>query len=213
MRKAIKIVPIGVKLACVICYTLRWCLETYGKVEIRSGLRGNEMSIRILIADDEPLQRMDLRDMLTEQGYQVIGEVRDGLSAIRRARLERPDVVIMDIQMPIMDGLSAAEILTREKIAPVVLATALSDQASIQRAAHAGVVSYIIKPLRESEIVPTIELALARYREYCRIETAVDTLLKELAVRNPVERPHAVPQKRSQLVKERETSVVVKYKK
>jgi response regulator NasT len=162
------------------------------------------MSIRILIADDEPLQRMDLRDMLTEQGYQVIGEVRDGLSAVRRARQERPDVVIMDIQMPIMDGLSAAEILTREKIAPVVLATALSDQASIQRATRAGVISYIIKPLRESEIVPTIEMAFARYQAYCRIAAAADTLLKELAVRNPVERIRIVPQQRQQL-KERET--------
>lgn len=141
------------------------------------------MSIRILIADDEPLQRMDLRDMLTEQGYQVIGEVRDGLSAITRARQERPDIVIMDIHMPIMDGLSAAEILTREKIAPVVLATALSDQASINDATRAGVVSYIIKPLRESEIIPTIEIALARYRAYCRIETEVDALLHELTAR------------------------------
>lgn len=170
------------------------------------------MSIRILIADDEPLQRMDLRDMLTEQGYQVIGEVRDGLSAIKKARQERPDVVIMDIQMPVMDGLSAAEILTRERIAPVVLATALSDQASIQRATHAGVVSYIIKPLRESEIVPTIEMALARYRAYCRIETAVDGLLKELAVRNPVERIHAVPQKRPQLKELEQHPVAVKYR-
>jgi two-component system, response regulator PdtaR len=170
------------------------------------------MSIRILIADDEPLQRMDLRDMLTEQGYQVIGEVRDGLSAIKKARQERPDVVIMDIQMPVMDGLSAAEILTRERIAPVVLATALSDQASIQRATHAGgVVSYIIKPLRESEIVPTIEMALARYRAYCRIETTVDALLNELAVRNPAERTHTVPQKKPQL-KELEHTIAVKYR-
>jgi response regulator NasT len=162
------------------------------------------MSIRILIADDEPLQRMDLRDMLTEQGYQVIGEVRDGLSAVKSARQERPDVVIMDIQMPIMDGLSAAEILTREKIAPVVLATALSDQASIQRATHAGVISYIIKPLRESELAPTIEMALARYQAYCRIETVVDTLLKELATRSSVERTLTVYQQRQPL-KERKT--------
>ncbi len=138
------------------------------------------MSIRILIADDEPLQRMDLRDMLTEQGYQVIGEVRDGLSAVKRARAERPDVVIMDIQMPVMDGLSAAAILIREQIAPVVLATALSDQDSIHRAKLAGVISYIIKPLRESEIAPTIEMALARYRAYRRIEAEVDALLAEL---------------------------------
>ena len=144
------------------------------------------MSIRILIADDEPLQRMDLRDMLTEQGYQVIGEVRDGLSAVKRARTERPDVVIMDIQMPVMDGLSAAAILIKEQIAPVVLATALSDHDSIHRAKLAGVISYIIKPLRESEIAPTIEMALARYHAYRRIETEVDALLAELT-RPPTE--------------------------
>jgi response regulator NasT len=147
------------------------------------------MSIRILIADDEPLQRMDLRDMLTEQGYQVIGEVRDGLSAVKRARTERPDVVIMDIQMPIMDGLSAAEILIREQIAPVVLATALSDQDSIHRAKLAGVISYIIKPLRESEI------ALARYRAYRRIEAEVDALLQELT-RPPTQAAHRIAQGR-----------------
>lgn len=153
------------------------------------------MSIRILIADDEPLQRMDLRDMLTEQGYQVIGEVRDGLSAVARARTALPDVVIMDIQMPVMDGLSAAEILIREQIAPVVLATALSDQDSIHRAKLAGVISYIIKPLRESEIAPTIEMALARYRAYRRIEAEVDTLLQELT-RPPTRTAHRIVQGR-----------------
>src|SRR4051794_9309052 len=153
------------------------------------------MSIRILIADGEPLQRMDLRDMLTEQGYQVIGEVRDGLSAVARARTERPDVVIMDIQMPVMDGLSAAEILIREQIAPVVLATALSDQESIHRAKLVGVISYIIKPLRESEIAPTIEMALARYRAYRRIEAEVDTLLQELT-RPPTQVAHRIVQGR-----------------
>jgi len=153
------------------------------------------MSIRILIADDEPLQRMDLRDMLTEQGYQVIGEVRDGLSAVTRARTERPDVVIMDIQMPVMDGLSAAEILISEQIAPVVLATALSDQDSIHRAKLAGVISYIIKPLRESEIAPTIEMALARYRAYRRIEAEVDALLQELT-RPPTYAAHRILQGR-----------------
>jgi response regulator NasT len=148
------------------------------------------MSIRILIADDEPLQRMDLRDMLTEQGYQVVGEVRDGLSAVTRARTERPDVVIMDIQMPVMDGLSAAAILIKEQVAPVVLATALSDQDSIHRAKLAGVISYIIKPLRESEITPTIEMALARYRAYRRIEAEVDALLQELT-RPPTRAAHS----------------------
>jgi response regulator NasT len=101
----------------------------------------------------------------------------------------------MDIQMPVMDGLSAAEILIREQIAPVVLATALSDQDSIHRAKLAGVISYIIKPLRESEIAPTIEMALARYRAYRRIEAEVDALLQELT-RSPGEAAQRILQGR-----------------
>src|SRR5260370_39981672 len=120
------------------------------------------MSTRIIIADDETIQRMDLKDVLTKQGYLVVGEAGDGLSAVNLAREIRPDLVIMDIRMPDMDGITAAETLTQEKIAPVLLLTAFGDQPLVDRAKEAGVVNYIFKPLRESEVTPAIAIALAR---------------------------------------------------
>jgi len=128
------------------------------------------MPTRVIIADDETIQRMDLHDILTKQGYLVIGEAGDGQSAVNLARELRPDLVIMDIRMPDMDGISAAEILTQEKIAPVLLLTAFGDQQLVERAKEAGVVNYIVKPLRESEIAPAIEVALARYNEFRAME-------------------------------------------
>src|SRR5436305_14345032 len=125
------------------------------------------MSTRIIIADDETIQRMDLKDVLTKQGYLVIGEAGDGLSAVNLAREIRPDLVIMDIRMPDMDGIMAAETLTQEKIAPVLLLTAFGDQQLVERAKEAGVVNYIGKPLRESEVSPEIEIDLARLRRFC----------------------------------------------
>ncbi len=120
------------------------------------------MPTRVIIADDEAIQRMDLRDVLTKQGYLVVGEAGDGLSAVNLAREVRPDLVIMDIRMPDMDGIAAAETLTQEKIAPVLLLTAYGDQPLVERAKEAGVVNYIVKPLRESEVAPAIEVALAK---------------------------------------------------
>src|SRR5205807_9334788 len=101
---------------------------------------------------------MDLREMLTGLGYMVVGEAGDGQSAINLARELRPDLVIMDIRMPDMDGITAAETLTQEKIAPVLLLTAFGDQQLVERAKEAGVVNYIVKPLRESEVAPAIEV-------------------------------------------------------
>ena len=120
------------------------------------------MPTRIIIADDEAIQRMDLKDILSKQGYLVVGEAGDGVSAVNLAREIRPDLVIMDIRMPDMDGIAAAETLTQEKIAPVLLLTAFGDQPLVERAKDAGVVNYIVKPLRESEVAPAIEVALAQ---------------------------------------------------
>ncbi|HEU0000814.1 MAG TPA: response regulator [Ktedonobacteraceae bacterium] len=146
------------------------------------------MPTRIIIADDETIQRMDLKEVLTKQGYLVIGEAGDGASAVNLAREVRPDLVIMDIRMPDMDGITAAETLTQEKIAPVLLLTAFGDQPLVERAKEAGVVNYIVKPLRESEVTPAIEVALARYSEFRLMEDKARTLSEQLETRKVVER-------------------------
>jgi AmiR/NasT family two-component response regulator len=146
------------------------------------------MPTRVIIADDETIQRMDLKDVLIKQGYLVVGEAGDGASAVNLAREVRPDVVIMDIRMPDMDGIAAAEVLTREKIAPVLLLTAFSDQPLVDRAKEAGVVSYIVKPLKESQVTPAIEVALARYAEFRSLEDKTRTLNDQLETRKVVDR-------------------------
>jgi response regulator NasT len=147
---------------------------------------------RIVIADDESLIRLDLREMLTHLGYDVIGEASDGNSAMDLARKLRPDLVIMDIKMPDLDGISAAEGLTSDRIAPVVLLTAYSDQALVERAKEAGVVGYVVKPFREAELMPVIELSLARFEEFQSLEREVGNLKEALESRKVVERAKGV---------------------
>jgi response regulator NasT len=148
--------------------------------------------VRIVIADDESLIRLDLREMLTHLGYDVIGEASDGNSAMELARKLRPDLVIMDIKMPDLDGISAAEGLTGDRIAPVVLLTAYSDQALVERAKEAGVVGYVVKPFREAELMPVIELSLARFEEFQSLEKEVGNLKEALESRKVVERAKGV---------------------
>lgn len=147
---------------------------------------------RVIIADDESIIRMDLREMLTNLGYLVIGEVGDGRSAVNLARELRPDVVIMDIKMPDMDGIDAARILTEERISPVLLLTAYSQQELIERAKDAGVVGYIVKPFRESDLAPAIEVAVARFAEFRALEKEVGDLELALETRKLVDRAKGV---------------------
>ncbi len=147
---------------------------------------------RIIIADDESLIRLDLREMLTHLGYDVIAEAGDGQTALDLARKLRPDLVIMDIKMPDVDGITAAEGLTRERIAPVVLLTAYSDQALVERAKEAGVVGYIVKPFREAELMPVIELSLSRFEEFQALEREVGDLKEALESRKIIERAKGV---------------------
>ena len=147
---------------------------------------------RVIIADDESLIRMDLREMLTNQGYLVVGEVGDGRSAVNLARELRPDLVIMDIKMPDMDGIEAAKVMTEERIAPVLLLSAYSQQELVQRARQAGVAGYLVKPFRESDLPPAIEVALARFSEFRAMEREVDTLQDALETRKAVDRAKGI---------------------
>lgn len=147
---------------------------------------------RVIIADDESLIRMDLREMLANLGYLVVGEVADGRSAVNQARELRPDVVIMDIKMPDMDGIEAAQVLTEERIAPVVLLSAYSQRELVERAREAGVVAYLVKPYREEELTPAIEIALARFIEFKDLQRQVDDLQTALETRKLVDRAKGI---------------------
>lgn len=147
---------------------------------------------RIIIADDESLIRMDLKEMLLNLDYLVVGEVGDGLSAVNLARELRPDVVIMDIKMPDMDGIEAAKILTEEHIAPVILLTAYSQKDLVERAKEAGVVGYMVKPFRESDLVPAIEVARARFQEFEAMHKEIDDLQLALETRKLVDRAKGI---------------------
>jgi two-component system, response regulator PdtaR len=147
---------------------------------------------RILVADDEPLIRLDLREMLTALGYHVVGEASDGATAVRLARETHPDLVIMDIQMPELDGLEAARILTAENVAPVLLLTAYSQKELVERAQQAGVVGYLVKPFRDSDIQPAVEVALSRFEEFRAVREQVRTLEESLETRKIVDRAKGV---------------------
>ena len=147
---------------------------------------------RIIIADDESLIRMDLREMLTNLGYLVVGEAGDGQSAINLSWELRPDIVIMDIKMPDVDGIEAARVLTEERLSPVLLLSAYSQQELVQRAKEAGVVSYLVKPFRESDLTPAIEVALARFDEFRTLENEIDNLKETLETRKAVERAKGI---------------------
>lgn len=150
------------------------------------------MPTRIIVAEDDTVIRMDLKEELQRQGYLVVGDVGDGLSAVNLARELRPDLVVMDIRMPEMDGISAAEILTREKLAPVVLLTAFSDEELIERARNAGVVHYVTKPWRQSDLKPAVEIALSRFGEFRAMESKAKDLEDQLATRKVVEKAKGV---------------------
>ena len=147
---------------------------------------------RVIIADDESLIRMDLREMLTNLGYLVVGEVGDGRSAVNLARELRPDIVLMDINMPDMDGIEAAKMLTEERVAPVLLLSAYSQQELVQRAQQAGVTGYLVKPFRESDLAPAIEVALARFSEFRAVEREVGDLQEALETRKAVDRAKGI---------------------
>ncbi|MBI1877791.1 MAG: response regulator [Chloroflexi bacterium] len=147
---------------------------------------------RVVIADDESIVRTDLKEMLITLNYLVVGEVGDGQSAVNLARELKPDVILMDIKMPDMDGIEAAKILTEEQIAPVVLLTAYSQKDLVDRAREAGVVGYLVKPFREADLLPAIEVALARFGEFKQMRQEVHDLQDALETRKLVDRAKGI---------------------
>ncbi|QSB12964.1 response regulator [Natronosporangium hydrolyticum] len=143
---------------------------------------------RVLIAEDEALIRLDLAEMLTEEGYEVVGEAGDGETAVRLARELHPDLVILDIKMPIMDGLAAAEQIAEEHIAPVVILTAFSQRELVERARAVGAMAYLVKPFQKSDLVPAIEIAASRFAEASALEAEIAGLTERLETRKLVER-------------------------
>nr|WP_205807648.1 response regulator [Micromonospora sp. HNM0581] len=141
-----------------------------------------------MIAEDEALIRLDLAEMLVEEGYEVVGEAGDGEAAIRLAEELKPDLVILDIKMPIMDGLAAAERIAGARIAPVIILTAFSQRDLVERARAAGAMAYLVKPFQKSDLVPAVEIALSRYSEIAVLEAEVAGLTDRLEVRKTVER-------------------------
>lgn len=145
-------------------------------------------SLRVLIAEDEAIIRMDLREMLSEDGHDVVGEARDGMEAIHLARELRPDVIFMDVKMMGTDGLSAAAVINDERIAPVVMVTAFSQASYVDEACAAGAMAYVVKPFTKRDIVPAMHMAVSRYAEARALEGEVDDLSQRLETRKLVDR-------------------------
>jgi two-component system, response regulator PdtaR len=145
-------------------------------------------AVRVLIAEDEALIRLDLREMLEEEGFEVVGEVADGASAVRLARELLPDLVILDVKMPVMDGIEAAEEIARERLSAILILTAFSQRELVERARRAGALAYLVKPFQKHDLLPAIGIAVSRFRELSGLEATVDELQGQLASRKLVER-------------------------
>jgi response regulator NasT len=151
-------------------------------------------SRRVVIAEDEVLIRMDLAEMLAEEGYEVVGQAGDGQKAIELAESLRPDLVILDVKMPVLDGIAAAERIAGQRIAPVVMLTAFSQRDLVERARDAGAMAYLVKPFAKSDLVPAIEMAVSRFTELALLEAEVADLTERLETRKAVERAKSVLQ-------------------
>jgi response regulator NasT len=157
------------------------------------------MSMRILVAEDETIIRLDLRGLLERAGYDVVAAARDGEEAVELARVHQPDLALMDVKMPRLDGIEAARRMLEERPIPIVMLTAFDQRELVERAAEAGVYGYLVKPFREQDVVPAIELAKARYEELVAVRADADSLSQALADRKVIERAKGLLMEREKL--------------
>lgn len=148
--------------------------------------------LRIVIADNESIIRMDLKELLEEAGHTVVAEAADGVKAIELTRRHRPDLVVMDIKMPEMDGITAAKIISNEKLAPVLLLTAFSQKEIVEKAKDSGVLAYLVKPVKEANLFPAIEIALSRFQEFAELERELEEVKTSLATRKILDRAKGI---------------------
>ena len=149
-------------------------------------------ALRIVVADNESIIRMDLRELLEEAGHYVVGEAVDGVKAVEQTRKHRPDLVIMDIKMPEMDGIAAAKIIANEKIAPVLLLTAFSQKEIVEKAKDSGVLGYLVKPVKEVNLFPAMEIAISRFREFAELERELEDVKNSLETRKLLDRAKGI---------------------
>jgi two-component system, response regulator PdtaR len=152
-------------------------------------------ALRVVIAEDEALIRMDLAEMLVDEGYDVVGQAGDGHQAVELAEGLRPDLVILDVKMPVLDGIAAAERIAGQRIAPVVMLTAFSQRELVERARDAGAMAYLVKPFSQSDLAPAIEMAVSRFAEITVLESEVADLADRLETRKAVDRAKNVLQR------------------
>ena len=156
-------------------------------------------SRRVVIAEDEALIRLDLAEMLAEEGYDVVGQAGDGERAVALAEELRPDLVVLDVKMPKLDGISAAQRIAEQRIAPVVILTAFSQRELVERARDAGAMAYLVKPFAQHDLVPAVEMAVSRFAELQLLETEVADLSERLETRKAVDRAKSVLQQQLEL--------------
>jgi response regulator NasT len=154
---------------------------------------------RVVIAEDEALIRLDLAEMLGEEGYDVVAQTGDGESAVELAQQHRPDLVVLDVKMPKLDGIAAAQRIASERLAPVVILTAFSQRDLVERARDAGAMAYLVKPFTKSDLVPAIEMALSRFSELQLLEAEVADLTERLETRKAVDRAKSALQRQLEI--------------
>ena len=155
-------------------------------------MQENKKTLRIVVADNESLIRLDIREMLEDAGHEVVGEAVNGRRAVELTRQHRPDLVLMDIKMPEMDGITAAGKIYADKIAPVILLTAFSQPDIVDKAKDSGVLGYLVKPVQESQLFPAIEIALSRWQEMQGLEDELEKLKESLETRKMVDRAKGI---------------------